>query len=364
MDISNLTSLINALRAETQEDSITPESLGALLQKIVDLLGSAANDTTVQQLVQWQRIEQQCSAVITSLVQGADDRNNLLLNVDVVNPSTSLAHESVITLKQATTERAGIMRAQQVTDLNWCRNRLQEIVPQLVTLQQSITSAANAANRAEQTALEGWQRMVNIEYDVNNIQAQVNAIDTAGGTTGTPAYFISLEAVKGKLFVRGKIDDIMNAGLVPYIFRYSIKKHRVRPKKSYERRKGPSRIGWHVFYGEGKIKVTQGGGVTIMSHYEDSTKGKYWDDPTFLFSEPVFHEGDSGELSMVNLAYGKKTYNVRYCARKFRFGIAFGLPIPERSNFYFHLLRTNIAVIKVRTFYNSDTEEVEFKWSR
>ena len=56
MDISNLTSLINALRAETQEDSITPESLGALLQKIVDVLGSAASNLTVQQLVQWQQV--------------------------------------------------------------------------------------------------------------------------------------------------------------------------------------------------------------------------------------------------------------------------------------------------------------------
>ena len=39
MDISNLTSLINALRAETQEDSITPESLGALLQRIAEVCG-------------------------------------------------------------------------------------------------------------------------------------------------------------------------------------------------------------------------------------------------------------------------------------------------------------------------------------
>ena len=38
MDISNLTSLINALRAETQEDSITPELLGALLQKNIDVI--------------------------------------------------------------------------------------------------------------------------------------------------------------------------------------------------------------------------------------------------------------------------------------------------------------------------------------
>jgi len=362
MDISNLTSLINALRAETQEDSITPESLGALLQRIVDVLGDAASDFTVQQLVQWQRIEQQCTAVITSLAQGADDRNNLLLNVDVVNPSTGANLARIITLKQATTERAGIMRAQQVTDLNWCRNRLQDIIPLLDTLQESISSAASAAQRAEQTALEGWQRMLDIEYNVRNLQTQVNSIDTAGGT---PAYFISLEAVHGQLFVRGSVNDFLTAGLVPYIFRYSVKQHRVRPRKGYERRKGPRRFGWHLFYGDGKIKVYQGGRVAIRSDHEDSTKGKYWDNPDFLFSEPVFIESDDDDVfASTNLAYGKRTYNVRYSARKFRFGIAFGLPIPEESNFYFHLLRTNIAVIKVRAFYNSDTEEIEFSWSR
>lgn len=240
MDISNLTSLINALRAETQEDSITPESLGALLQRIVDVLGDAASDFTVQQLVQWQRIEV---------------------------------------------------------------------------------------------------------------------------AEGTP-YFISLEAVKGRLFVRGSVNEFLMAGLVPYIFRYSLKQHRVRPKKTYPRRKGPRRIGWHMFYGEGKIKVAQDGAVAVRSDHKDSTKGKYWDGPDFLFAEPVFIESDGNIFTNTSLAYGKKTYNVRYAARKFRFGIAFGLPIPEKSNFNFHLLRTNIAVIKVRAFYDSDTGDIVFNWSR
>lgn len=50
MDITTLTSLINTFRAETKQDSITPDSLGQLLQKIVNLLENAAEATTVQQL--------------------------------------------------------------------------------------------------------------------------------------------------------------------------------------------------------------------------------------------------------------------------------------------------------------------------
>ena len=38
MDITTLTSHISALRVETQEDSIIPESLGALLQKNIDVI--------------------------------------------------------------------------------------------------------------------------------------------------------------------------------------------------------------------------------------------------------------------------------------------------------------------------------------
>ena len=39
MDITTLTSLINTFRAETKQDSITPDSLGQLLQRIVNVLG-------------------------------------------------------------------------------------------------------------------------------------------------------------------------------------------------------------------------------------------------------------------------------------------------------------------------------------
>jgi len=50
MDISTLTNLIDAFRAETRTNSITPDTLGQLLQKIVNLLENAAEATTVQQL--------------------------------------------------------------------------------------------------------------------------------------------------------------------------------------------------------------------------------------------------------------------------------------------------------------------------
>lgn len=39
--LSNLTELITAFRAETRQDAITPDSLGSLLQRMVDTLRKA-----------------------------------------------------------------------------------------------------------------------------------------------------------------------------------------------------------------------------------------------------------------------------------------------------------------------------------
>ena len=56
MDISTLTNLITAFRAETRQDSITPDSLEQLLQKIVNVLEQASDTATLQQIVQWKNL--------------------------------------------------------------------------------------------------------------------------------------------------------------------------------------------------------------------------------------------------------------------------------------------------------------------
>ena len=50
IDITNLTSLITAFRNETEQGSISPETLGALLQAIANQLTSAATDQDQQKL--------------------------------------------------------------------------------------------------------------------------------------------------------------------------------------------------------------------------------------------------------------------------------------------------------------------------
>ena len=53
IDISQLTSLVSAFRVETEKESISPETVGKLLQDIVDLLATASTDAERQILDDW-----------------------------------------------------------------------------------------------------------------------------------------------------------------------------------------------------------------------------------------------------------------------------------------------------------------------
>ena len=127
MDISTLTNLITAFRAETRQNSITPDSLGLLLQRIVNVLEQATDASDLREVTQWEDTVGAIGAVLTSISLGTDDRNNIYLNIGSRNTSTGAAYSSVFTVRQATTERAGAMRAQQVTDLNSVRNKMNHV---------------------------------------------------------------------------------------------------------------------------------------------------------------------------------------------------------------------------------------------
>ena len=85
--ISSITSLITSFRSETHEEAITPEVLGALLQKIADLLGKAALQTDMSRLDNWRSDLARIGYVLTSLTIGSDDRNNVYFTLGKANLS-------------------------------------------------------------------------------------------------------------------------------------------------------------------------------------------------------------------------------------------------------------------------------------
>lgn len=56
IDVTQLTSLISAFRVETEKESISPETVGKLLQDITDLLANASTDAERQLLDDWKNM--------------------------------------------------------------------------------------------------------------------------------------------------------------------------------------------------------------------------------------------------------------------------------------------------------------------
>ena len=142
INTSTITQLISDFRALSQKDSISPESLGVLLQRLANLINSAASDEEYQAIYDaFQNFAAKIAAVPTALYkleQGSADRNDILMNITtshLINGVTMVLKDSLF-IRQATTERTGAMRAQQVTDLNNTRTGL-------AALQKSHTELAS-----------------------------------------------------------------------------------------------------------------------------------------------------------------------------------------------------------------------------
>lgn len=138
IDTTSLTAIITEFRRLQAKDSITPEALGSILQRIADQLATAGTSDIQQALNNWYNAMRQAAPYIAGLAQANFDRNNVLLNQTLVDPfeGESYVGNVPITIQAATTEKAGAMKAQQVTDLNTLRNRYSD----------TVTPAVNAIN--------------------------------------------------------------------------------------------------------------------------------------------------------------------------------------------------------------------------
>lgn len=335
INVTSLNQAISALRAETQINAITPSTLGALLQTISNLLATANTASDLDALSQLQvalnNLKQKVNAYviqlqndptfISHLVQGATDRNNVYLNATKVNVAfgTASTVEQAVTIKQATETRAGVMRAQQVTDLN----------------------EAKAAVNTLQTT-------------VRNLQTQLQQI------ADTVSLYTHIECkanMKDGLHVCGA-NKLVAAGFIPYIFRYSRKKSRYRHNKEEQRRKGPKMRGWHVFCGKGKIAFEENDLMKIAHHDGNgvlSTDFSYT--PENLFCGYRLEYNDNDYLTGILMSYGCDQVNVKN-GKRFRFAVAFSRP-QTSSRFDFTKLVTNLAEFGVYAYVPNPEENTD-----
>lgn len=161
IDTKSLTQLISDFRKLQAKDSITPESLGSILQRIADLLATAGTSDTVEKIQKLLDGFKTAGYAISSIVQGQTDRNHVYANIGKVSLTDgSTSSSSGIFIQQATTERAGAMRAQQVSDLNNTRTGL-------AALQKSHTELASKVSSLETTVSENGELLTRVADESN-----------------------------------------------------------------------------------------------------------------------------------------------------------------------------------------------------
>ena len=81
IDTKSLTDIITEFRALQSKDSVSPESLGYILQRIVDLLATAGTSETVSNITKLLDGFKAAGQAITALSQGQADRNHIYANI-------------------------------------------------------------------------------------------------------------------------------------------------------------------------------------------------------------------------------------------------------------------------------------------
>ena len=172
IDITDLTSLITAFRQETEQSSISPETLGSLLQKIADELANASTDQEILQLTSIKENLQALGAFLYDIVQGPEDRNNILVNVTRFNPisGTKSAVSGQTFIKQATTERAGAMRAQHVDDLYTAKKNIS-------ALQTTAEEHQTSIDRINETLTENETTMTELDNSLSRLSTSLNTLN-------------------------------------------------------------------------------------------------------------------------------------------------------------------------------------------
>jgi len=119
LDTTSLTTLIASFKQITEPSSISPSTVGSLLENIVALLDQLAADQDVADTVAWKKSIATLSGILTWLEQGEEDENQVHLALTTANATTgeTSTNQTAAHILPATTTRAGVMTAKQAQQL-------------------------------------------------------------------------------------------------------------------------------------------------------------------------------------------------------------------------------------------------------
>lgn len=345
INTSTITQLISDFRALSQKDSVSPESLGVLLQRLADLINSAAD-------IDFNAISNALNNVPTALVsmtQGSANRNDVLMHVTTSNliKGITMTLRDVLFIRQATSERAGAMSAQQVTDLNNTRTGLAD-------LQKSVRDLSDVLSQLGTTVSENGEKLARVAEEANycsegiadlaenlnvtnddldatkkSVEENAKGISSIKDKTDCPR--IAVEVVNGILFLRNA-SYYKEKGYNAYVFRFTSKRNRLRLKNLPNERRGSLKKGWHVIGGRPEnIKIDDTGHVEFRTspikewHALKDAPISYSSEPRYLV-DPRFDE--DGKIE--SIPYGRCLVDIKRdihgyeTMRRFRYAIGFG----------------------------------------
>lgn len=335
-DITTITKLINDFKAETREEAITVQVLGALLQKIADLIGTTARQADLSDLIALRNVCNSIGTVITNITLGNDATDLVYLTLVKGNASTGAIEKlpNAIAIRRATTNHAGVMTAQQVKTLELCLDTTSSLQMKLGALQYN--------------------------FDTALAMKQSNIIH------------IECHIIGSMLYIRGA-SQLIQSGLKPVIFRYTRRSSRYGRNEEGYRPKMPLRRGWHRFYDSKKIKVNNDDSISFRddspeAEFEGITR--YDVSPQKLFRYEQVELGDKEEVTDVKVPYGKDLFTVLWQPKKFKFAIAFYKETPENSEdpknkpFNYNAIRTNLAIFRVYVEAEATNDEKQRTYYR
>ena len=367
IDTTSLTALISAFRAEVTQNSISPEKVGSILQQIADLLATATPDSDMSEFTVLRQRLMSISTMFTSLAQGTSDRNHIYLTSNTYNVATGTKYTDTdsIRIQQATTERAGAMRAQQVIDLNTAKKNITELQDEVANLGRVLDAVGSRFNILSEQ-IDGIKNtdFVALSKNIADLRSLLETLDTEMGEAEDDIIVlrndindiqdirtISVE-VKDRFLTLQGAAPLLERKLIPYLFRLTKKANRKRYKNSAGvkiRKKNRPRKGWHLMGNRTTLNVdatTLEVSINTTVHGNDKREASY-----------SYHPMDFIKLSNdvdghKQVAYGKRLISLwneekeRERKVSLKYGIAFGYKI-KGDGLPIDLLCTNIAEFSV-----------------
>ena len=367
IDTTALTALITAFRAEVTQNSISPEKVGSILQQIADLLATAAPDSDMSELTVLRQRLMGVSTMFTSLAQGTSDRNHIYLTSNTYNVATGTKHTNIdaIRIQQATTERAGAMRAQQVIDLNAAKKNITDLQDEIANLGRVLDATGSHFNiLSEQIYGIKNTDLVALSENIADLRSILETLDTEMGEAEDDIIVLRNDIndiqdirtisvdVKDRFLILQGAAPLLERKLIPYLFRLTKKANRKRYTNSAGtriRKKSKPRKGWHLMGNRTTLNVdatTLEVSINTTVHGNDKREASY-----------SYHPMDFIKLSNdidghKQVAYGKRLISLwneekeRERKVSLKYGIAFGYKI-KGDGLPIDLLCTNIAEFSV-----------------